>query len=220
MTRGVLAGAAAVTLGVAVLMWQPWSGAPDSAIPEPADDGPWFEVFEVPTYAWDGDGGDDALIAGVLAFTDTGCPMLVNPDSPESAPVAVWFPNATGVQYENGVRAVADHDGGIFGIEGQEVNYGGGYHGDSRADEWDALCGGPPLRSSATIYAHAELDPLDEPPPEPTIDLPTRLATDEEQGYFEVPTFEWDLAEAQEGLTEGTLGSMVTARYSTHRTGG
>ena len=39
---------------------------------------PGAETFEVPTYAWNGD-GMDALVTGRLAFTDDGCTLIYQP---------------------------------------------------------------------------------------------------------------------------------------------
>lgn len=207
--RRSLAGAAsiaAVALIGTALVWQPWSGG-DADPPAPAADGAWFEVFEVPTYDWNGD-SMEAGISGVLAFTDSGCTMLVHPEAPELPPVPVFFPDATGVRYENGVRAVADQDGRIFAIEGQEFSYGGGGVGatESLTAAWEGICDEVPLRGGTVINDYAAIEPLDEPPPPPDMPLPTRLATDEEQGYFEVPTFTWDPAQGGDAaLAEGRL---------------
>lgn len=206
--RALAAVAAAAVLATAVLVWQPWS--PDSEPPGPADDGAWFETFPVPTFPWDDVTGMEALVSGTLAFTDEGCTMLVRPDEPEDPPRVqlVIFPDATGLRYENGVRAVADSRGRVYAVEGQEFSYGGGWvtPNEEQAAEWAALCGIDTLRSTALINARPTLDPLTEPPPVPEVDLPTRLPTDEEQGYFEVPTFAWDPAEGGDSAgIEGTL---------------
>ncbi|MGA8046458.1 MAG: hypothetical protein WCA30_09345 [Dermatophilaceae bacterium] len=87
---------------------------------------PGAETFEVPTYAWNGD-GMDALVTGRLAFTDEGCALIYQPGQ-ETLVTPVVFPDAEGVRFANGVRAVTRQGSGeVFAVEGQEFSYGGGW---------------------------------------------------------------------------------------------
>ncbi|SNU00418.1 hypothetical protein SAMN06298212_101134 [Ruaniaceae bacterium KH17] len=85
------------------------------------------ERFEIPTHKWGRDGGMDALIEGRLAFSDEGCTMILSPDD-DRLPEPVVFPNAVGIEFGNGVRAVMEEKNGkLYAIEGQEFSYGGGW---------------------------------------------------------------------------------------------
>lgn len=90
------------------------------------------DTFDVPTYDWGRDGGLEASIDGHLAFTDNGCTMVYQPGVEHSAR-PVMFPDAVGVRYSNGVRAVVrQDDGGLYAVEGQSFAYGGGWGEPSR----------------------------------------------------------------------------------------
>ena len=68
----------------------------------------------MPTYDWEGAAqatSIDALVSGSLGFTPQGCTVLYLPDQPESVRPVV-FPDAAGVRYANGVRAVVHETSG------------------------------------------------------------------------------------------------------------
>lgn len=189
-----VAAAALVALG-SVGLWQVLSSADSTPV---AGEGPIAEVFDVPTYDWDG-AGMDALVSGVLAFTDDGCPLMVAAE--QATPVV--FPDAVGVRYQNGVRAIAHEDGRVFAIEGQEFSYAGGYGDDPR---WSDFCGGEPAREGAVVNDDPAQDALSSVPPIPQQELPDAPSSDAALGYFEVPTFEWDGEDGGDGaVLTGTL---------------
>lgn len=189
---GGLAAAAAVAAVV-------WANLPPPSDPfvAPAD-GPINDTFEVPTYEWDGGSGTDALVGGVLGFTDAGCPLLVEGERA----TALFLPNATGVTYDNGVRGVVDGRGRVFATEGQTMEYAGGWQEPMTgefAGAWESLCGDTPARDAAYVNSEASHDALTESPAPPVTDLPTAPTTAEELGWFEVPTFEWEPRQGGDG---------------------
>ncbi|WP_109472597.1 hypothetical protein [Ornithinimicrobium cavernae] len=198
-------GALAAAAAVAAVVWVNLPSAGDPFV-APAD-GPIADTFEVPTYAWDEGGGDDALVAGSLAFTDAGCPLLVFGESA----TALFLPNATGVTYDNGVRGVVDARGRVYATEGQTMEYAGGWQEPMTGEfaaSWEALCGATPARDAAYVNDVAAHEPLTEAPPLPAADQPTAPTTREEAGWFDVPTFAfggeaWPTSE--EALFEGTV---------------
>lgn len=189
-----VAAAAVVALG-SVALWQVLSSSDTTPV---AGEGPIAEVFDIPTYDWDG-AGMDALVSGVLAFTDDGCPLMVAAE--QATPVV--FPDAVGVRYQNGVRAIAHEDGRVFAIEGQEFSYAGGYGDDPR---WSDFCGGEPAREGVVVNDDPAQDALSSVPPIPQQELPDAPSSDAALGYFEVPTFEWDGEDGGDGaVLTGTL---------------
>lgn len=160
-------------------------------------------TFDVPTYEWGRDGGMDAGVTGHLAFTDEGCTMLYQPGQEDQA-LPLVFPNATGIRYSNGVRAVIDEHGELYGVEGQQVSYAGGWVDPN--ESWTATCGaydGPEVVMVNDEPAHGALET--EPPP-PGAAVPTRLPTAADLGWYDVPTFEWDPAEGGDAaLLEGRV---------------
>lgn len=190
---------------VAALVWalRPSAGSG----PEPT--GPIAEVFAVPTWEWDEQSGMDALVSGRLAFTDAGCPLLVQGEGGGVTAAAVFFPNASGVRYENGVRAVVDGVGRVYAVEGQEFSYAGGWIEPASADlaaAWDERCAATPLRDAVVVNDHAAGPPLDAAPAPPSSALPTAPSTAAELGWFAVPTFAWDPAYGgDDALIEGIV---------------
>jgi len=87
---------------------------------------PWITVA---TYVYDGSGGPDAGVIGVLANYE-GC-LVVKPNLPGSNPdqiVLVFFP-------EDDVSFPADGGVSLFGVTyhlGDTVTFGGGFGGSSR----------------------------------------------------------------------------------------
>jgi hypothetical protein len=161
---------------------------------EPAADGPIVSTFTVPTYTWDKGSGMDALVSGTLWFTADGCTLLSSGDGPDLVTRAVYFPDATGVTYDNGVRAVVDADGGVFAVEGQEFAYGGGFVVDEDSDlgkQWLAQCPGTEVREGAVINDEPASPPSTVAPPRPARPGPTAPSTAGELGYFPVPSYEW-----------------------------
>lgn len=191
--QGTALGAAAAAAMVGVLAWQLLPGGHRSAYVPPAD-GPITSTFQVPTYAWDG-GGMDALVEGTLWFTEDGCTLVSTGEEADRVTGAVIFPNATGVTYDNGVRAVVDGNGDVFAVEGQEFSYGGGYVVEPETElgrAWLAQCPEANLREGAVINDDPASGPATRPPDPPAEAGPTEPTTDEELGWFDVPTFEWD----------------------------
>ena len=177
---------------------RPDAGTPDSG---PAHL-PGAESFEVPTYAWDG-AGMDALVTGRLAFTDDGCTLIYQPGQ-EGLATPVVFPDAEGVRFTNGVQPVTRQGSGrVFAVEGQEFSYGGGWVPPGEA--WSELCG-PYDGGDAWINDEPAHPALKGDPPTPDGPVPTRAATAEELGWYEVPTFAWDPAQGGDSaLLEGTV---------------
>ncbi|KAB7741969.1 hypothetical protein GA707_17405 [Nostocoides sp. F2B08] len=161
------------------------------------------ETFEVPTYDWTGD-GMDALVTGRLAFTDDGC-TLIYQSGQEALATPVVFPDAQGVRFANGVRAVIRQGSGeVFAVEGEEFSYGGGWVTPGEA--WTEPCGAYSGGDLAWINdepAHPAPTADPPPPPEP---VPTRAASAGELGWYAVPTFSWDPAQGgDQALIEGTV---------------
>ena len=128
-------------------------------------------TFDVPTFEWGRDGGRDAGVTGHLAFTDEGCTMLYQPGQEDRA-LPIVFPNATGIRYGNGVRAVIDEHGDLYGVEGQQVGYAGGWVDPN--ESWTATCGaydGPEVGMINDEPAHG---PLETVPAPPDAAVPTR----------------------------------------------
>lgn len=196
-TLGAVLGVAATAL-VGVAVWQLLPGGNRSAYVPPAE-GPVTSTFEVPTYDWGPrSGGMDALVGGTLWFTEDGCTLMSQGDGSDRVTQAVIFPNATGITYDNGVRAVVDGNGDVFAVEGQEFSYGGGYVVEPDTElgrTWLAQCPDATPRGGAVINDHPASGPLTEAPAPPDEPGPTAPTTDEELGFYEVPTFEWDPAE-------------------------
>jgi hypothetical protein len=165
----VLAGALALAVAVVVVV-----------LLLRRDDGPEFgppvvDTFEVNTYEWDGGAAMEALITGTLAFTDEGCTMLVEPGPGGPSASAVFFPNATGVVYENGVRGVVDGYGRIFGIEGETISYGGGsiHAGEGLQTSWDERCSGTPFSQAYMVQDTTTREQPPAAPSAPSVVLPT-----------------------------------------------
>lgn len=204
LIAGGLAAAAAVAGAII------WASLPatdgDVGPAEQPTGGPIVETFEVPTFAWDEGGGDAAQVAGALAFTDAGCPMLLFGESA----TPLFLPNATGVTYDNGARAVVDAQGRVYATEGQTMEYAGGWQEPMTgefADAWESLCGDTPARDAVYVNDIAAHQPLTEAP-ERRDDLPTVPTTREEAGWFDVPTFDFDgdaWPTAEGALIEGTV---------------
>lgn len=190
--RWGLAGVGAVVAAatVAAVVWATRPPDPgDDVTPATADD-LVAATFDVPTFVWNpAQGGDSAEITGVLAFTDAGCPLLVDGDRVS----ALLLPNATGVRYTNGVRGVVDAQGRVYGTEGQPVKYGGGWaEPGTFAATWAQRCAATPTRDIAYVNDVAASGPLTALPAEPAEPLPTAPSSAEELGWFEVPTYPLD----------------------------
>ena len=189
---------------------------------EPAAGGPVVSTFKVPTYAWDKGSGMDALVSGTLWFTPEGCTLLSNGEGRERVTQAVFFPNATGVTYDNGVRAVVDPDGSVFAVEGQEFAYGGGFVVSADSDlgkQWLAQCPGTEVREGAVINDEPTSLPSTVSPPLPARPGPTAPSTAGELGYFPVPTYEWkpdaggpDFVTGTVTLADGQCPVMTTSQ--------
>lgn len=200
----VLLAVAAVTAIVGGVWWvsrsRPYA---------PAADGPVASTFEVPTYAWDGGSGMDAAVSGTLWFTPDGCTLLGTGEGDQQTAQAVIFPNATGVTYDNGVRAVVDADGDVYAVEGQSFSYAGGYVVTPDTDtgrRWLEQCPTANLRDGALVNDHPATPELTSAPEAPAVAGPTAPTSDEELGFFTVPTFTWDPADGgKDETTKGTL---------------
>ena len=193
---------------VAVIAWLSTACGMGSRAYEPAAGGPVVSIFKVPTYAWDKGSGMDALVSGTLWFTADGCTLLSNGEGPDRVTQAVFFPNATGVTYENGVRAVVDADGSVFAVEGQEFSYGGGFGVSAESDlgkQWLAQCPGTEVREGAVINDEPSSPPSTVSPPLPAQPGPTAPSTAGELGYFPVPTYEWKPDAGGPDFVRGTV---------------
>jgi hypothetical protein len=116
------AGGALAVVGVLAVVGCGTSSAPGGA-----------EPFEVASWEWDGRSGMDALVTGSLTIDDRGCTFAA-PDLP------VLFPNAVGLRYSDGTRAVVHADSfEVYAVEGRSFEYGGGYL-EATAD-WSDRCG-------------------------------------------------------------------------------
>ncbi|MGO1583044.1 MAG: hypothetical protein ACTHXO_07460 [Actinomycetaceae bacterium] len=142
--------------------------------------------FDVPTYDWDGASAMEARVSGRLSFTDDGCTLLSFEGDELGRPVV--FPDAVGIEFENGVRGVAHESSGeVFAVEGEEFAYAGGA---VPADEdWTEPCGGDEFLAATYINDEPAHGPATEEPAPVTADLPDRVGTPEERGYYEVPTY-------------------------------
>lgn len=204
----VLGGLALFAAMLGLLVWQVLPGKGRGAY-VPSSGGPVADTFVVPTYDWDGGSGMEARVGGTLWFTPEGCTLVSTGEGRDRITGAVFFPNATGVTYDNGVRAVVDGDGKVFAIEGKEFAYSGGYVVEPDSDlgqKWLAQCPGTDLREGAVVNDEAAEQPLTQAPAAPSEAGPTAPTTDEEIGWYEVPSFEWDPAEGgEEALIEGTV---------------
>lgn len=204
--RWMVAGFVAAAVGLVV-----WQVLPDSGrgAYSPASGSPVSGTFEVPTYDWDGGSAMEARVGGTLWFTTEGCTLVSNGEGADRVTGAVFFPNATGVTYDNGVRAVVDGNGRVFAVEGQEFAYSGGYVVEPDSDlgqEWLAQCPDTDLREGAVVNDEPDRPPLTEAAPAPDEPGPTAPTSDEELGYYKVPTFEWDPADGgEEALIEGPV---------------
>lgn len=181
---------------------------------EPPAGAPIVSTFKVPTYAWDEGSGMAARVSGTLWFTPEGCTLLSNGQGRDQVTRPVFFPNATGVTYDNGVRAVVDPDGGVFAVEGLEFAYGGGFVVSAESDlgkQWLAQCPGTEVREGAVVNDHPESPPSTVAPPAPAHPGPTAPSTAEELGYFPVPTYEWKADGDSAGFVTGTV-SFVGGR--------
>ena len=162
------------------------------------------ERFDVPTYGWDKSGGMGALVQGRLAFTDDGCTLMV-PSAGGDIAAPVMFPNASGIRFDNGVRAVIETDSGkVYALEGQEFSYGGGWV--RPGDGWTSRCGDYSPDDIAHINDEPAL-PLPTTDPEPySGTLPTQVPSAEERGWYAVPTFTWQPADGGDAaLLVGTV---------------
>jgi hypothetical protein len=175
----------------------------------PAANGPAVSTFAVPTYAWDGGSGMDAAVSGTLWFTPEGCTLLGNGEGDQQTAQAVIFPNATGVTYDNGVRAVVNADGDVYAVEGQPFSYAGGYGVTPETDtgrRWLEQCPTANLREGALVNDHPATPELARAPEAPSGAGPTAPTPDKELGFFTVPTFTWDPADGgKDGTATGTL---------------
>ena len=210
---------------VAVIAWLSTGCGMGSRAYEPAAGGPVVSTFKVPTYAWDKGSGMDALVSGTLWFTADGCTLLSNGEGPDRVTQAVFFPNATGVTYDNGVRAVVDADGSVFAVEGQEFAYGGGFGVSAESDlgkQWLAQCPGTEVREGAVINDEPASPPSTVSPPLPAQPGPTAPSTAGELGYFPVPTYEWkpdaggpDFVTGTVTFADGRCPVMTTSQGAT-----
>lgn len=181
-----------VAVLLAVAGWYLVLRSNDGLFIPPDGGGPVSGTFTVPTYDWDGRSAMDALVSGTLWFTPEGCTIMTLPNNDPVSASAVYFPNATGVTYDNGTRAVVDADGKVFAVEGQEFEYGGGYivsAEDALGQEWAAQCPGPKVRGGALVNDDPAGSRLSKAPAPPNVNGPTALPSDDELGYFPVPTY-------------------------------
>lgn len=170
-------------MGAIVIAVLAWSGAFRSSAPEPG--GPVAEVFPVPTWEWDERSGMDAEVSGRLAFTDAGCTLLVTGEGTDLRAIAVFFPNAYGVRYENGARGVVDGAGRVYAVEGEEFSYAGGWIEPASAEltaAWDERCAATPLRDVVVVNDAATRPALHAAPSPPATALPTAPSTAAELG--------------------------------------
>ena len=196
---GAVAAGTAAAAAVATATVQLWpGGAGDLSLPG-EDTGPALpagaEGFTVPTYDWEGNAqatSMDALVSGSLGFTPEGCTLLYLPDQPESVRPVV-FPDAVGVRYANGVRAVVHETSGrVYAVEGRPFEYSGGWV--PAGETWTGQCG-QWSAEVARINDDPDGEPLTDDPEPPAQPAPTRVATEEEMGWYDVPTFAWDPAQ-------------------------
>ena len=113
----------------------------------------------------------DALVSGRLGFTTEGCPVMYEAEPGAGEDVSetgepVLFPNAIGIRYSNGVRAVADSaTGKVFAVEGQRFEYGGGW--GTATEDWTAKCGPSEHGEIAFINDEPAIEPFEDDPPLP-----------------------------------------------------
>lgn len=158
-------------------------------------DGPVVSTFALPSYDWDGASAMEANISGILSFTPEGCTLMSLVEGESRHTQAVFFPNATGVTFDNGTRAVVDRHGDVFAIEGRAFAYAGGFvlAADSEMGrDWAAQCPGPGVRGGAVVNDEPATERVTTSPAGPDQALPTALPSDHELGYYAVPTFAWD----------------------------
>lgn len=146
------------------------------------------ERFEVPTWDWDRSGRNEALVSGRLSLTDDGCTLMVDEDD-QARPVL--FPNAEGVRFDNGVRAVVEAGSGkVYAVEGQEFSYAGGW--SRPGEQWTEPCGAYLPDDIAWVNDEPALPELTTAPEPATEALPTTVPSPEERGWYAVPTFSWE----------------------------
>lgn len=124
---------------------------------------PVVSTFKVPTYAWDKGSGMDALVSGTLAGSPPTGTLLSNGEGPDRVTQAVFFPNATGVTYENGVQAVVDADGVRCRRSGVLLWRGLPEGVSAESDlgkQWLAQCPGTEVREGAVINDEPSSPPL------------------------------------------------------------
>lgn len=115
-----------------------------------ADHGAVTGTFDVPSSRWLGLSGMTAEVRGTLTF-EGDCPVLA---SDEVGPGILVFPWAVGVTYADGRRAVVHQlTGGVYAVEGQTLDYGGGWHESTPGSDWQPACEGSHLE--ANIYVNA-----------------------------------------------------------------
>lgn len=160
------------------------------------------ERFEIPTWDWDKSGGNEALVSGRLSLTDDGCTLLVSGDDQASP---VLFPNAEGIRFDNGVRAVVEAGSGeVYAVEGQEFSYSGGW--SRPGEQWTEPCGAYLPDDIAWVNDEPAQPALTAAPEPLTGNLPTTIASLEERGWYAVPTFSWDPADGGDSaLLTGTV---------------
>lgn len=101
--------------------------------------------FDVPTFEFDQDGPrEDALVEGVVQFTDDGCPYVET----DGWLTGLVFPNAEGFQNPDAdeprmvYTSFPDGSSGVMAVEGEPVSWGGG--GGAADDErWTSVCSTP-----------------------------------------------------------------------------
>lgn len=97
------------------------------------------ETFTVPSSRWIGLSGMAAQVQGTLGFVGD-CPVLMWDDDVEGALVLPW---AVGVRYDDGTRAVVHRvTGGVYAVEGGQIDAAGGWDEPGVDSSWAPACGG------------------------------------------------------------------------------
>ena len=106
--------------------------------------------FPVPTHVLeDSPTRQEALIEGVVEFTDQGCPYVET----DGVRTGLAFPNAEGFQQPgtDDPRMIyayfSDGSSGVMAQEGQPISWGGGFAPSAEDERWTSVCSDSPVDS-------------------------------------------------------------------------
>lgn len=197
--RRIPAGILAVGMATAFLSACGQEGSPNESPDASVDVG----TFPIPTWEWARGDAMAAEVSGRLAIAPDGCTLMFSDDDSLAQPV--MFPNAVGMEFANGVRAVVEERSGkVYAVEGQEFSYGGGWI--RPGSDWTDQRGSYEPDDIAYVNDLPAFDvPSADPTPYPG-ELPSEIPSSDERGWYEVPTFTWDPEDGGDGaLLEGTI---------------